>query len=139
MPKTIRQSVKLPAPAERLYDMYLDPKVHGAFTGSRVTINSKPGSRFRAFDDMLSGKMLYTVPKRLIVQSWRANHWQPEDLDSILVLSFWPEGDSGRIQLVHVNVADHDYQGVKEGWGKYYWKPWREYLRKGSFSGRRKI
>ena len=135
MPKTIQQRVTLPAPAENLYDMYLDPRVHGAFTGSPVTIHSKPGSEFRAFGDMLSGRMLYTVPKRLIAQSWRAKHWQPEDLDSILVLTFWPEGNSGRIELVHVNVADQDFEGVNGGWEKYYWKPWREYLQKGSFSG----
>jgi len=130
MPKTIQQSVTLPASAESLYEMYLDPKIHGAFTGSPVTIDSKPRSEFRAFGDMLSGRVLYTVPKRLIVQSWRAKHWNPEDLDSILVLTFWPEGNSGRIELVHVNVADHDVQGVNEGWGKYYWTPWREYLKK---------
>ena len=131
MPKTIQQSVTLPASAESLYDMYLDYKIHGAFTGSPATIDSKPGSEFRAFGDMLSGRVLYTVPKRLIVQSWRAKHWNPEDLDSILVLTFWPEGNSGRIELVQVNVADHDVQGVNEGWGKYYWTPWREYLKKG--------
>jgi activator of HSP90 ATPase len=131
MPKTIQQSVTLPASAESLYDMYLDSKIHGAFTGSPATIDSKPGSEFRAFGDMLSGRVLYTVPKRLIVQSWRAKHWNPEDLDSILVLTFWPEGNSGRIELVQVNVADHDVQGVNEGWGKYYWTPWREYLKKG--------
>jgi hypothetical protein len=32
-------------------------------------------------------------------------------------------------------VADQDFQGVNEGWEKYYWKPWREYLQKGAFSG----
>jgi len=130
MPKMIQQSVTLPAPAESLYDMYLDPKAHGAFTGGPVTIGSKPGSEFRAFDGMLSGRMLYTVPKRLVVQSWRAKSWKPEDLDSILILTFWPEGGSGRIELVHVNVADADFEGVSEGWPKYYWNPWREYLRK---------
>jgi len=131
MPKTIQQSVTLSAKAERLFDMYLDPEIHAAFTGAPVAIRSDPGSEFRAFDGMLSGQMLYTVPKRLIVQSWRAKHWSPEDLDSILVLSFWPEGNSGRIDLVHVNVADHDFQGVNEGWEKYYWKPWQEYLKRG--------
>jgi activator of HSP90 ATPase len=130
MPKTIQQSVALSATAENLYDMYLDSKVHAAFTGSPVTISPTPGSEFRAFGDMLSGRMLYTVPKSLIVQSWRAKHWKPEDLDSILVLTFWPQGDSGRIELVHVNVADQDFQGVNEGWEKYYWKPWRDYLQK---------
>ena len=130
MPKTIQQSVTLPAPAERLFAMYLDPKIHEAFTGAPVTISSDPGSEFRAFNGMLSGRMLYTVPKRMIVQSWRASHWKPEDVDSILTLTFWPEGDAGRIELVHANVADHDFQGVTEGWENYYWKPWREYLQK---------
>ncbi|MFI5176501.1 MAG: SRPBCC domain-containing protein [Terriglobia bacterium] len=130
MPQTVQQSVILPAPAEQLYEMYLDPNIHAAFTGAPVTISAEPGSQFRAFGDMLSGKMLYTVPKRLIVQSWRAHHWKADDIDSILTLTFWPEGKAGRIELVHVNVADHDFQGVTEGWEKYYWKPWREYLEK---------
>ena len=77
-----------------------------------------------------AGRMLYTVPKWLIVQSWRANHWSADDLDSTLILTFWPSGDSARIELVHVNVADHDVQGVSEGLEKYYWKPWRQYLQK---------
>ena len=131
MPKTIQQSVTLPAPAERLFTMYLAPKIHEAFTGAPVTISPEPGSEFRAFNNMLAGRMLYTIPKRMIVQSWRAQHWQPEDVDSILILTFWPQGDAGRIELVQVNVADHDFQGVNEGWEKYYWKPWQEYLQKG--------
>ncbi len=128
MPQTIQQTVTLPAKAERLYEMYLDPKIHAAFTGAPVVISPTPGSEFRAFDNMIYGKTLYTVPRRLIVQSWRAGHWNPEDLDSTLILTFWPEGKAGRIELVHVNVADHDLEGVNEGWEKYYWKPWREYL-----------
>jgi len=130
MPKTIHQSVTLPAPAGKLYHMYLDPAAHEAITGYPVTISREPGSAFRAFDDMLSGKTLYTIPKRVIVQSWRGHHWKPEDIDSTLVLTFWPEGESGRIELVHVNVADHDYEEVNKGWKKYYWEPWREYLDK---------
>ena len=131
MPKTIHQSVTLPAPAETLYDMYLDPEVHGAITGYPVTISHEPGTAFQAFDNMLSGTLLFTVPNRMVVHTWRGNHWKPEDLDSLLILTFWPEGKNGRIDLVHVNVADHDYEEVNTGWEKYYWKPWREYLEKG--------
>ena len=128
MPKTIQHSVTLPGSAARLFEMYLDSEIHGAFTGAPVTISSTPGSEFCAFNGALSGRMLHTVPKRLIVQSWRSNHWGADDLDSTLILTFSPSGDSGRIELVHVNVADHDVQGVTEGWEKYYWKPWRQYL-----------
>ena len=130
MPKIIQQSVTLPAPPDKLFEMYLSPRKHAAIAGGPVSISSKEGSRFRAFDGMISGKTLHVVPKRMIVQSWRGSHWKKEDIDSTLILTFWPNGDQGRIELVHVNVADSDYEGVKEGWEKYYWKPWRELLEK---------
>jgi activator of HSP90 ATPase len=131
MPKTLHQSVILPATASSLYDMYLDPRIHEAITGAPVTISSTPGSAFSAFNGMLSGTMLYTVPRRLIVQSWRSGNWNAGDVDSILVITFWQSGDdSGRLDLVHVNVADQDVQGVTEGWEKYYWTPWRQYCEK---------
>ena len=130
MPKTIQQSVTLPAPAAELYRTYLDPRRHAAVTGAPVTIGSKPGSTFRAFGGALSGKVLFTRPGRMIVQTWRSTNFGKRDLDSTLILTFWPRGRSGRIQLVHANVADRDVRGVTEGWRKYYWRPWRAYLTK---------
>ncbi len=72
MPKTIQQSVTLPAPAADLYRMYLDPKRHAAITGAPVRIGARPGSFFRAFNGALSGKMLLARPGRMIVQTWRS-------------------------------------------------------------------
>jgi activator of HSP90 ATPase len=140
MPKTIQQSVTLPAPAAELYRMYLDPRRHAAITGAPVRIGAKPGSPFRAFNGALSGRMLHTRPGRMIVQTWRSTGFGKRDPDSTLILTFWPRGRSGRIQLVHANVADRDVRGVTEGWKKYYWRPWRAYLsrkRRGARSRRR--
>ncbi len=128
MPKTIQQSVTLPAPASELYRMYLSPKLHAAITGAPVKIGSKPGSPFRAFNGALSGKMLHVRPGRMVVQTWRSTGFGRSDIDSTLILTFWPRGESGRIQLVHANVADRDARGVAAGWTTYYWKPWRAYL-----------
>jgi activator of HSP90 ATPase len=112
--------------------MYLDPREHAAFTGAPVTIAPRAGAPFSAFDGMLSGTILHVEPKRLIVQRWRSGNWPPGALDSVLVLSFWPEGAGGRIELTHVNVSDDDFAGVSHGWEKYYWTPWRAYLIAGS-------
>jgi uncharacterized protein YndB with AHSA1/START domain len=130
MPRSIHLAASLPAPPDRLFDMYLDPIRHAAFTGQPVSIAARAGSVFRAFDGALQGIILQVVPKRLIVQSWRAAHWKADDLDSTLILTFWPERRGARIELVHVNVADHDFAGVSQGWENYYWGPWREYLKK---------
>jgi activator of HSP90 ATPase len=128
MPRTIILAASFPAAPERLFDMYLDPETHAAFTGHPVTIAPVAGSPFQAFDGVLSGTMLYVEPKRLIVQKWRSGRWSPDSLDSVLILSFWPEGEGGRIELVHANVPEDDFAGVSEGWARYYWNPWREYL-----------
>jgi activator of HSP90 ATPase len=126
--KIIRQSVILPTTAEQLYGMYLDPKLHATITGAVVTVSAAPGSAFSAFDGVITGRMLHTVHKHLIVQTWRSKSWKAEDFDSVLILTFWPLIQAGRIDLVHVNVPEHDVEGVTNGWEKFYWTPWRRYL-----------
>jgi uncharacterized protein YndB with AHSA1/START domain len=130
MPKTVSLAVQLPASPARLFRMYLDPKRHAEITGSPVKIAARAGASFSAFRGALSGTILQLVSNRLIVQSWRSSEFARRDLDSTLILTFWPEQGGGRIELTHVNVADTDFAGVSEGWSKYYWNPWRAYLAK---------
>ena len=128
MRSVIRQSVVLPAPADALFDAYLNPAEHGAITGAAVTIGAEAGADFRAFDGVLTGTILAVISPRFIVQSWRSTKFRVDDPDSILILTFIPEGKQGRIDLVHLGVPDHDFDGVSRGWEKYYWTPWRQYL-----------
>jgi activator of HSP90 ATPase len=132
MPKNVLVAATLPATPERLFDMYLDPVAHAAFTGAPVTIEPRAGAAFRAFEGSLSGTILHVDPKRLIVQTWRSVNWSKDDIDSVLVLSFWAAEGGARIELAHINVADGDFAGVSHGWEKYYWTPWRLYLANGS-------
>ena len=127
--KTIEQSVYFSAQPQRLYDLYLSAKGHAQFTGAPVKLQPKTGGNFSAFGGMLSGSFLLLVPSRMIVQRWRSVEFKPEDLDSILTLTFYKERAGCRIHLVHVNVPKHDFQGVTKGWPKYYWKPLRAYLK----------
>jgi activator of HSP90 ATPase len=128
MPKNIILAAALPASPERLFDMYLDAATHAAFTGLPVTIEPRPSGAFRAFEGAIWGTILHVEPKRQIVQTWRSVNFAPGSIDSVLTLSFWPDGDGGRIELVQVNVCDSDFAGVSHGWEKHYWTPWRAYL-----------
>jgi len=130
MPRNIIMAASLPAPPDKLFDMYLDAAQHAALTGLPATLEPRAGGAFHAFDGMLSGIILHIQPKSLIVQTWRSVNWPLTAMDSVLTLSFWPAEDGGRIELVHINVADEDFAGVSQGWEKYYWTPWRAYLTK---------
>ena len=128
MRRVITQTVVFPVAAERLFEMYLDPMVHAAITGGPVTISRRMGSEFQAFDDVLTGTMLAVYEPRLIVQSWRSSQFKPDDADSTLIIGFHATPAGGQVDLIHLDVPDHDFTGVTERWEKYYWTPWRNYL-----------
>lgn len=130
MPRNIMMAASLPAPPDKLFDMYLDAAQHAALTGLPVTLEPRAGGVFHAFDGMLSGTILHIQPKSLIVQTWRSVNWPLTAMDSVLILTFCPAEDGGLIELNHINVADEDFAGVSQGWEKYYWTPWRAYLTK---------
>ena len=130
MTRAIQQSVVLKASPEELFETFLDSKKHAAVTGLPAKISRKVGGAFTAHGGHLRGRTLLIVPKRMIVQAWRASQWKPEDPDSVLVLCFSRATGGGRIDLVHVNVPSYDHQGVTDGWRRYYWKPWKSYLAK---------
>jgi activator of HSP90 ATPase len=55
MPRNVILAASFPTTADQLFDMYLDPREHSAFTGSKVIIESLPGATFFAFDGVLLG------------------------------------------------------------------------------------
>jgi activator of HSP90 ATPase len=126
----IEQSIVLPASPAKLYAAYLDSREHSRFTGGPAKVSGRVGGKFTAFGGAIAGRNLVLVPNRMIVQAWRATHWPRTDPDSILILRFSNAPGGGRIDLVHVNVPEHDHLGVTKGWASYYWEPWKAYLRK---------
>jgi len=130
MAKTIQQTVRFTVPPEVLFNIYLDSKKHSAATNSKASISRRVGGKFSAFHGMLQGRNLAIVPKRMIVQAWRSSDWSQADLDSILILTFSKIRGGGQIDLVHANIPDHAYPGIRRGWPKYYWRPWKAYLKR---------
>jgi activator of HSP90 ATPase len=129
MKSVIQKSVLLPASPEALFDMYLDPAGHAALTGGpSVTIAASDSAPFKAFDGALSGSILKTIRPSLIIQSWRSVSFKDTDPDSTLIISFKSEGDDTRLNLVHLDVPDHDVDGVTGGWDSHYFTPWMAYL-----------
>lgn len=129
MAKTLVQHAVFSAKPERLYECYMNAKLHSAFTGGPVRIEKKVGSAFNAFGGMLTGKILHLEPGRLIVQTWRSKKFRKSDPDSILILRFSKVKQGGRIDMDHVGVSDVDYRDVQKGWPYYYWRPLARFVK----------
>ena len=131
MVKTLIQSAEFKnCSPQQLYGIYMDSREHAAAIGTKAAVQNKVGGSFGAFG-MLRGKFLALVEDKLIVQTWRSSKFRKSDEDSILILRFEKIPGGARINLVHAFIPDHDYEDIKKGWPRYYWKPWRQYLLKG--------
>ena len=126
MNKVIEQKVHFKGTtAEELFDIFVNPQKHSIIHGGAATrISSKKGDSFSLINGNLNGKNLLVIPNKMIVQTWRGNVWNKEDLDSILILVFTNTPKGGTIDLVHSFTPDQ----FDELWEQVYWQPIRAFL-----------
>ena len=129
MNKAIEQKILFPgAPAAELFDIFVNPKKHSAIHGGAGTkISNKEGDSFSLLNGNLNGKNLLIVPDRMIVQAWRGNVWEKDDLDSVLALVFSDTRTGGQIKMVHAFTPNQ----FTELWNEIYWQPMKEFIKRG--------
>jgi activator of HSP90 ATPase len=125
--KSIRQSVTFKAGPHAVYEALLDSRQHSKFTSSKVSMSRKVGGRFSVYDGGLSGTNLELVKDKKIVQSWRANDW-PEGHYSKAAFALAKVAGGTRLTFTQSGVPLDHYEGIKQGWHDYYWKPMKAML-----------
>jgi activator of HSP90 ATPase len=121
------QRVGFSASPKILFNMYMDSKKHSSATGAPAKLNRKVGGAWHAHGGAIGGNNLLIIPGQKIVQTWRATHWKKDEM-SIVILTFENARGGAVVDLVHAGVPHHDQEGVRTGWPKFYWKPWKKYL-----------
>jgi len=127
MNKAIEQKILFKAAtAAELFDIFVNPQKHSAIHGGATAkISGNEGDRFSLLDGNLNGKNLLIVPDKMIVQAWRGNVWEKDDLDSILTLVFSDTRNGAQIEMVHAFTPDQ----FRELWNEIYWQPIKEFIR----------
>jgi activator of HSP90 ATPase len=111
-----------------LYDLYMDAKKHAMISGAPATITAKEGAKYSVHGGYCWGKNLRLVKDRLIVQTWRADGWDKNDLDSTFIIELEPKGKDVVLHAIHTNVPDKRAAHLEKGWYDHYWNPWKDHL-----------
>lgn len=125
---TIEQKEFINASPEDVFNAYLDPKTHSAFTGAKATGAPKEGGKFTAWDGYIFGKFIKLEKGRRIVQEWMTSEWPEGYEPSLLDLTFVGNGEGTEIHMVHSKVPEEQAEEYRQGWIDYYWKPMKEYF-----------
>ena len=130
MPKTIRQSVTIPAAPEEVYEALMDSKKHAGFTGTPARISRKIGGTFSAYNGYCSGMNVELVKHRKIVQMWRGSDW-PEGHYSRATFALKKTKAGTQLTFTQTRVPDEHCNAVKQGWIEFYWEPLKKMFDKG--------
>jgi activator of HSP90 ATPase len=118
----------IPAKPEKLYDAWLDSRLHGEMTGSKAEIDPSVGGKFAAWDGYITGTIIELVPGRKIVQRWRTAEFPPASPDSIDTIIFTAVDDGTRLMLNHRGLPEGQGDKYRQGWKDYYLDPVKEYF-----------
>ena len=124
----LRLEKRIKADPERLFRAWVTPKNFARWflAGStvklgNVTLDARPGGRFR-IDMIVEGVLRphegeYRVvdePHRLVF-TWRS--FMTRDTDTLVTVTFTPEGDSTLITLIHERIiGEMEFAAHRDGW-----------------------
>jgi activator of HSP90 ATPase len=111
-----------------LYDLYMNPKKHAMISAAPAVISPKAGGKYSVFGGYIQGKNLHLVKDKLIVQTWRAQGWDKNDVDSTFIISLEAKGKDVVLQAIHANVPNKHSANLAKGWKDHYWNPWKQHL-----------
>jgi activator of HSP90 ATPase len=126
--RVIKQTVVVDASPSEVYEAYVDPEKHAAFTGTAVRGAPKVGEKFTAGDGYITGKYIKLESGRRILHDWTTTEWPAGYPPSILELTFKPKGTRTELTMVHSKVPAEQAEYYAKGWREYYWRPLKKYF-----------
>ena len=133
--KTIRQTVKFPAPPQAVYDLLMDSRKHKSLSGEAARISKRVGGQFSAWAGHITGFNLVLKPGRKIVQAWRATGWWPEHY-SIAIFDIGEAAGGSKLTFTQIGVPSNRFSGHYRGWIEAYWTPMKEVMVNGEVSAK---
>jgi len=122
-----RVSDTFSATPEILYHAWLDSETHSRMTGGNAIVSDQVGGEFTAWDGYIKGKNLELQPPLRIFQTWRTTDFPDAEPDSLLEITFIPEGKITRVTIRHSDLPEQGQQ-YQSGWVEAYFNPMKKYF-----------
>ncbi|MDA4119151.1 MAG: SRPBCC domain-containing protein [Thaumarchaeota archaeon] len=126
--EVIKQVAIIDASPVEVYDAYVDPEKHAAFTGDAATGTAKVGGKFAAGNSYISGKYLKLEKGKRILHEWTTTEWPKGYPPSLVELILKPKGKRTELTMIHSKVPAEQAADYDQGWKDYYWEPMKKYF-----------
>ncbi|MEK7113059.1 MAG: SRPBCC domain-containing protein [Patescibacteria group bacterium] len=125
--KSFKQEYVINAPAGKVWEALVDPKVIEKWGGGPAKMSDKEGDAFSLWGGDIWGKNKKVVPEKMLVQEWYGGDWKEP---SIVTFTLSDQGGRTLLSLVHGNLPDAGWEEFADGWKEYYCGPLKELVEK---------
>ncbi len=124
--KSLTQTYKIHAPAERVWQALVDPKMIDGWGGGPAKMSDKKG-RFSLWGGDVWGENLEADYQKRLVQHWFGGKWsQP----SLVTFDLTEKDGVTTVVLTHKDIPDEEFNGIEQGWKEYYMGPIKDLVEK---------
>ena len=114
----IRQTYEIAATPAEVWRALTEPRIIEEWSEAKADFPLQVGAAYSLWDGSIGGKIVEFVPMEKLVQTWKPEDWARTD--SIVTFTLLPNGGGTRVDLLHINVEESDFDGTTEGWDIYY-------------------
>lgn len=126
--KSFKQEYVINAPADKVWEALVDPKIIEKWGGGPAKMSDKEGAAFSLWGGDIWGKNTKVVPLKLLIQDWYGGKW---DGPSVVTFSLTDKNGKTILTLAHENLPDAGWEEFADGWKEDYLGPLKELVEKG--------
>jgi activator of HSP90 ATPase len=123
--KTIVKDYRISAPIEKVWMALTVPLEIEKWGAGPARMDGNEGTKFSLWGGDIYGTNIEVETYKKLVQEWYGGKWEEP---SILTIKLHKDGAGTKVEIVHENVPDKEYEDIQKGWEDYYMGPLKKYL-----------
>ena len=122
----LKQSYKVKAPIDKVWQALTDPKIIEKWGGGPVKMSDHAGAKFSLWGGDIHGTNTKVINNKLLEQDWfSGSKWEKPSKVSFHLKQ---EDDVTEIELTHTDIPGEDAKDIAQGWKDYYLGPLKNLL-----------
>lgn len=115
--KVLKQSYKIKAPIEKVWDALTNPKTIDKWGGGPSKMKALASSEFSFWGGDIHGKNIKVVKEKELEQEWMSGNW-----DKYSKVDFKLNEKNGvtTVNLTQEGIPPEEYNDIADGWNRYY-------------------
>jgi len=114
------------SPVDEVWKALIDPEYIEDWGGGPAKMNDQVGTKFSLWGGDIHGTNIEVEEHERLVQDWFGGDWAEPSKVTIIVTP--DNNNQTRIDLIHQNIPDKEYNDILSGWDEYYMGAIKTYL-----------